>query len=111
MRGVSVLWRRDKLNGIDTHSPFWCMEIGYPTVGIGWLFDFEPSEIGDVHAHNIKKEGRIFVLGKHILVCVIDLRGAEFKKEYSITYGYALYAGQEVIIRKDSTKEIGVRVF
>ena len=51
------------------------------------------------------------MLGKRILVCVIDLRGAEFEKEYTITDGYALYAGQEVIIRKDSTKEIGVRVF
>ena len=51
------------------------------------------------------------MLSKRILVCVIDLRGAEFEKEYTTTDGYALYAGQEVIIRKDSAKEIGVRVF
>ena len=70
------------------------MEIGYPTVGIGWLLDFKPSEIGDVHAHNIKKEGKILVLGNSILVCVIDLYGAESEKEYTID-GYALYAGQD----------------
>ena len=87
------------------------MEIGYLTVESA---DCLTSSHGDVHAHNIKKEGRIFVLGKRILVCVIDLRGAEFEKEYTITDGYAPYApyaGQEVINRKDSTKEIGVRVF
>ena len=84
------------------------MEIGYLTVESA---DCLISSHGDVNAHNIKKEGRIFVLGKRILVCVIDLRGAEFEKEYTITDGYAPYAGQEVIIRKDSTKEIGVRVF
>ena len=84
------------------------MEIGYLTVESA---DCLTSSYGDVHAHNIKKEGRIFVLGKRILVCLIDLQGAEFEKEYTITDGYALYAGQEVIIRKDSTKEIGVRIF
>jgi len=56
------------------------VEIGYLTVESA---DCLTSSHGDVHAHNIKKEGRIFVLGKRILVSVIDLRGAEFEKEYT----------------------------